>query len=159
MRKAAVIAIVLLAGCGQNSHRSANESSAAENAPAVSANATANDGAAAANTGSAMSGNEAGALPPADAPLRFVGLWATSRANCTARPWRFTENSLAAADGPHCSIYKVTKAPGGYDLAATCPAKKPDPTDLIRLRFAESARAMLVESNAIQPTGLIYCGQ
>jgi hypothetical protein len=32
-------------------------------------------------------------------------------------------------------------------------------TDLIRLRFAESAGAMLVESNAISPTGLIYCGK
>jgi hypothetical protein len=47
--------------------------------------------------------------------------------------------------------------PGGYDLAAQCPTKKPIPTDLIKLRFAESAGAMLVESNAIAPTGLIYC--
>jgi hypothetical protein len=51
----------------------------------------------------------------------------------------------------------VTKMPGGYDLAAQCPTKKPIPTDLIKLRFAESAGAMLVESNAIAPTGLIYC--
>jgi hypothetical protein len=47
----------------------------------------------------------------------------------------------------------------GYDLATRCPAKKPDELDLIKLRFAESARAMLVESNAIKPTGLIYCGK
>jgi hypothetical protein len=49
--------------------------------------------------------------------------------------------------------------PGGYDVAAECPTKQPVHTDLIKLRFAESAQAMLVESNAINPTGLIYCGK
>jgi hypothetical protein len=154
MRRLAVVAAVLLAGCGQNAHRAANESNLAANVPA----AVADSSAPAANVASAAS-NAVGALPPADSPLRFVGLWATSEANCTAKPWRFTENKLTATDGPKCSIYKVTKAPGGFDLAATCPGKKPVETDLIRLRFAESARAMLVESNAIPPTGLIYCGK
>jgi len=154
MRRLAVVAAVLLAGCGQNAHRAANESNLAASAPAAAANSSTP----AANVASAAS-NAIGALPPADNPLRFVGVWATSEANCTTKPWRFTENKLTATDGPKCSIYKVTKAPGGFDLAATCPGKKPVETDLIRLRFAESARAMLVESNAISPTGLIYCGK
>ena len=64
-----------------------------------------------------------------------------------------------AKDGPQCSFYNVAKVPGGYDVAAQCPTKKPIHTDLIKLRFAESAGAMLVESNAISPTGLVYCGK
>ena len=98
-------------------------------------------------------------LPPAGNALRFVGVWAATAANCASKPWRFTIDELSATDGPHCHIYDVSKVPGGYDLAVQCPAKKPDPTDLIKLRFAESGGAMLVESNAISPTGLIYCGQ
>jgi hypothetical protein len=102
--------------------------------------------------------NASAKLPPADAALRFVGTWAASKGDCASKPWRFTADALSGG-GPHCSFYKVTKAPGGYDIAATCPAKEPVHTDLIRLRFAESAGAMLVESNAISPTGLIYCGK
>ena len=97
-------------------------------------------------------------LPPANAALRFVGTWAANQAECTSKPWKFTADALAGA-GPHCSFYKVSKSAGGYDIAATCPAKEPVHTDLIRLRFAESAGAMLVESNALPPTGLIYCGK
>ncbi len=98
-------------------------------------------------------------LPLADASLRFVGTWAANKASCAAKPWRFTKDEIRAADGSHCSIYDVSKVPGGYDLAVQCPAKKPDPTDLIKLRFAQSAQAMLVELNAIEPMGLIYCGK
>lgn len=98
-------------------------------------------------------------LPVADASLQFVGTWAANKASCSAKPWRFTKDEIRAADGSHCSIYDVSKVPSGYDLAVQCPAKKPDSTDLIKLRFAQSAQAMLVESNAIEPMGLINCGK
>lgn len=88
----------------------------------------------------------------------FMGVWAASDAQCNSSPWRFTKTELAAVKGPHCSIYKVTKVPGGYDLAAQCPNKKPIATDLIKLRFA-SSQAMMVESNSIAPRGLVYCGK
>ncbi len=103
--------------------------------------------------------NSAAKLPPANAALRFVGTWAANQGECTTKPWIFTEKSLSGAGAPKCSIYKVNKAPGGYDIAATCPTEEPVHNDLIRLRFAESAGAMLVESNALPPTGLIYCGE
>ena len=37
-------------------------------------------------------------------------------------------------------------------------AEAPPAPDLIKLRFAESAQAMLVDSNTLKSTGLIYCG-
>jgi hypothetical protein len=148
MTRLAVALAVVLAGCGQA--KQSNEANvAADQNQTVTANSSENFETSAAPA----------ALPPANAGLRFVGRWATSEANCAAQPWQFSADRLTATGGPHCSIYKVSEAPGGYDLAARCPAKKPNELDLIKLRFAESARAMLVESNAISPTGLIYCGK
>jgi hypothetical protein len=154
-----LVTAALLSACGSKP-ASSPANVAGNEQPAVSAPATTPSPAnqeAAANV--AKSGNAGGVLPPANAELRFVGTWAASQANCKSRPWRFTARELTVVGGPHCSFYNVAKAPGGYDVAAECPTKKPVHTDLIKLRFAESAQAMLVESNAIQPTGLIYCGR
>ena len=152
MRRGVAVALALfLVGCGKSIQPSENQPSASEKSVAAGANA--------AEATESASQNELGTLPPSDAALRFVGTWAKTRSECASKPWRFTADKLTAAGGPDCSIYKVSKVPGGYDLAAQCPAKKPIPTDLIKLRFAESARAMLVESNAIAPMGLIYCGK
>ena len=142
MRWAVVLAIALTA-CGQRHAASDNEARTNQSAPAAETNVIANTTA---------------TLPPANAALRFVGTWAANQAECASKPWIFTEKALSGS-GPHCDFYKVSKSAGGYDIAATCPAKEPVHTDLIRLRFAESAGAMLVESNAIPPTGLIYCGK
>jgi hypothetical protein len=147
MRRLLLGTAVLLAACGQNTPSSETKLAANEVPAMNEAQATPT---APASTSS---------LPPASAALRFVGRWATSQANCASKPWLFTADRLTATDGPHCSIYKVTNMAGGYDLAAECPAKVPDHSDLIKLRFAESAQAMLVESNAIAPMGLVYCGK
>jgi hypothetical protein len=159
---------MLLAACAQKSavsnetNSEANQTVAANSANETSAaNASVNEtpAGAAVSENEAESSNAPGSLPPANAELRFVGLWAADKGNCASHGWRFTADALSGPDAPHCSFYKVTKMPGGYDLAARCPAKKPVELDLIKLRFAESARAMLVESNAIKPMGLIYCGK
>jgi hypothetical protein len=155
MRRAAVSLALLLAACGQRSAPPEANQAAANSSVAEPAD----NGAAALNASGNEGAGDLGSLPPANAALRFVGQWATSKSNCASKPWRFTATELTVADGPNCHFYKVSKSPGGYDLAAQCPTKKPVPTDLIKLRFAESARAMLVESNAIPPTGLIYCGK
>ncbi|HET8750590.1 MAG TPA: hypothetical protein VFM42_07600 [Sphingomicrobium sp.] len=177
MRRVSIALAVLLAGCGQNGNRQqANEAAVNESTAATTANlpsmeeaieneanaenaAAPDENAAGASGSKSAGGGELGTLPPADAALRFVGTWAKDPAGCTSNPWRFTAKALTVRDGPNCTFYKVSKAPGGYDIAAQCPGKEPIHTDLIKLRFAESARAMLVESNAISPMGLIYCGK
>ena len=156
----AVAFALVVSGCGHKAQQpSASQSNVTENA-VVASNAGSNTNEASpSESGEAnASANVLGALPPSGAALRFVGRWAKKESDCASKPWTFAKDQLIATDGPHCSIYNVRAVPGGYDLAAECPAKKPDPTDLIKLRFAESARAMLVESNAIEPMGLIYCG-
>ena len=59
---------------------------------------------------------------------------------------------------PGSMVTRADKVSGGYDLHATCTAEAPPAPDLIKLRFAESAQAMLVESKTLTPRGLIYCG-
>lgn len=156
MRARAIVGVALvLAGCNQKAPPSENQASATEK---VSAETNVGNGNIGSSNAAAAPGN-ARALPPANAAFRFVGTWATNAANCASKPWRFTKDELTATGGPKCSFYKVSIVPGGYDIAAQCPAKEPVHTDLIKLRFAESAQAMLVESNAISPMGLVYCGE
>lgn len=152
-------AVVLLGACGQKAGAPSNQEAVSEKVSTGNSSAINSAGNAETNQSAAPSQNGPAPLPPANATLRFVGRWATSQANCVSKPWVFTADRLTATNGPHCTIYKVTQDAGGYDLAAECPAKVPDHTDLIKLRFAESAQAMLVESNAIEPMGLIYCGE
>jgi hypothetical protein len=163
MRRTAITVVLLLAACSQKPQPRENQATATEKATAGTgvtgnlAGVSVNEPNGPANE--AAAGNGSVSLPPANAALRFVGRWAKSQAECKTKPWVFTDKELTAVGGPHCSIYNVAKAPGGYNLAATCPAKEPVHTDLISIRFAESAQAMLVESNAISPMGLVYCGK
>jgi len=88
--------------------------------------------------------------------FRFVGRWATDVQRC-ASPWRFTATSLKTPAGSVCSFSKVTEVPGGYDIAASCTAEGPPTDDRLRLRFAESAGALLFESSTIADAGLVRC--
>jgi hypothetical protein len=151
-----LVLVVLVAACGQKGQLPENQASATEKL--AEANVAGNVAGVSVEAANGTS-PEAGKLPPANAALRFVGKWARTQAECSTKPWLFSAKSVSAARGPNCSFYKVTPMPGGYDVAATCPAKEPVHTDLIKLRFAESAGAMLIESNAIPPTGLVYCGK
>jgi hypothetical protein len=97
-------------------------------------------------------------LPPAGADPRFVGAWAADASMCTDKAWHFTETGLETPAGSVCHFNRVTKISGGYDIAARCTAEGPEQDDLIKIRFAESAKAMLFDSASIADTGLIYCG-
>jgi predicted small lipoprotein YifL len=136
---------VALAGCGQRG--SENQASATEKVTEPKLG----------GTEAPDASNQTAAA--ANAAMRFIGTWASSKAECASKPWIFTAKALTVAGGPHCSFYQVSQAPEGYNLAATCPTKQPVHTDLIKLRFAGSAQGMLVESNAIPPTGLVGCGK
>ena len=122
-----VVCVLLLAACRQTWGTGDNEANLISNQalPRNTADHISANSAAAANESSNdEDGPASGSLPPPDAPLRFVGLWASNEANCSGRAWRFTADAVRSADGPNCSIYKVSKAPGGYDLAARCPASR-----------------------------------
>jgi hypothetical protein len=90
--------------------------------------------------------------------FRFAGRWAASAGNCAGRAWQLTATSITAPGGKACSFSKVTQAPGGYDIAASCTAGGPAKDERIRLRYAESARALLVESRTLGDVGLTRCG-
>ena len=154
-----------LAGCQQQASSPANsaeveqsvparEASSAQSAPDTATNPEPSAPSPAANAVV----NATGTLPPPGG-LRFVGLWASDVKNCSTGAWRFTETSLSTPAGSHCTFSKVTPVPGGYDIAASCTAEAPPKAETIKLRFAESAQAMLFESDAIADTGLVYCGR
>ncbi len=95
--------------------------------------------------------------PPEPIAKRFVGRWASEEQNCARRAWVFTASSLKTPAGSVCSFSKVTEVPGGYDIAASCTAEGPPTNDTLGLRFAESARALLFESDVIADAGLVRC--
>ena len=89
--------------------------------------------------------------------FRFAGRWATDQGNCRSQGWMLTASSLKTPTGTACSFSKVTEVPGGYDIAASCMTSGPARDDRLRLRYAESARALLVDSGTLGDTGLVRC--
>jgi hypothetical protein len=71
----------------------------------------------------------------------------------------FTRQRFELEDGPMCGFEDVQVIPGGYRIVANCKERGNSGPSTFTLRFAESAKAMLVEDLASLPdTGLIYCG-
>jgi hypothetical protein len=99
-------------------------------------------------------------LTPSDiaAPFRFAGRWAPNQANCASRAWALTARSLKAPAGAVCSFSRVTGVPGGYDITASCMAGGPAKEERISLRYAESAKALLLQSRTLGDVGLTRCG-
>ena len=102
-----------------------------------------------------MSSNRS--FPDQPANYRFIGKWAADVPNCSGKAWRFTETSLVVTGGPRCTFEKIREVPGGYDIVARCVAGHRAKIDTLRLRFAESAKALLVESASTGGIGLIQC--
>jgi hypothetical protein len=156
MRQVAIVLLLALCGCGDASpdggapepSQARNETAEASAAPAAAANAPANSAVAAALP----------RLPPAETAMRFVGSWAAEAGRCTDQAWRFTLTSLKTPAGSVCRFSDGKPVPGGYDIAARCTAEGPPQDDVIRLRFAESAQAMMFESDSIADAGLVHCG-
>jgi len=96
-------------------------------------------------------------LPPPDAELRFLGRWAAEERLCARSAWEFTSEGLRTPAGSVCRFREVRAVPGGYDIDANCAAEGPEETDVLNIRFAESARAMLFDSRTVAGTGLILC--
>jgi len=98
-------------------------------------------------------------LPPAGAAPRYAGRWAERAELCRGGAWIFTPEKLDSPGGVSCEFNEMVEAAGGYDIAARCTDRTGTLADRFTLRFAESARAMLIEGSAILPdTGLVHCG-
>ena len=97
--------------------------------------------------------------PPVAEPAayRFVGRWAAEERMCADKAWVFTETSLETPAGSVCRFSNVRSVPGGFDIAARCTAEGPPTDDMLEIRFAESAKAMLFESRVIADAGLSRC--
>jgi hypothetical protein len=113
----------------------------------------------AANMVEEVSPREAGDLPPPSEGLRFIGKWAADERSCESAAWQFTQTTLRTPAGSVCGFDRVTEVPGGYDIQATCTAEAPPTSDMLKIRFAESAKAMLFESETIADAGLVFCGR
>lgn len=101
----------------------------------------------------------AGELPRASSPTRYVGLWSAASMSCADPAWRFEADHLATKGEVSCDFENVVTVPGGYDIAARCTAEGEEKAYTLRLRFAESAKAMLVSGGPFsEEVGLVYCG-
>jgi hypothetical protein len=96
-------------------------------------------------------------VPASEAQPFFVGRWAATDAMCGDAAWSFAPDGLSTPGEVTCTFNDVTKTPEGYDIAATCWAGGPPEPERIRLSYAESARAMLVEGGPFNPVGLVAC--
>ena len=100
-----------------------------------------------------------GELPSAASPTRYVGEWTAASLSCADPAWRFEADRLTTKGEVSCAFMQVTPAAGGYDIAARCLAEGEERASTLRLRFAESAKAMLVSGGPFSgKIGLTYCG-
>ena len=111
------------------------------------------------SSSTASAANAPGIAPAEAAVPRYVGRWATREDLCEGGAWTFTRSGAALEDGPTCQFDTVNEIPGGFQVTATCERDGKKRQEAATLRFAESARAMLVENLATLPdTGLVKCG-
>lgn len=98
-------------------------------------------------------------LPPPSAQTpRYVGLWAAEQGMCAEPPWRFEANEISTRGEVNCRFQNVREIPGGYEIDATCTAEAPPAPYQIRLTFAESARAMMIEGGPwTAGASLVFC--
>ena len=144
-------ALVALAGCDAGSPPAEDPSVPVGAGGPIADNA--------ANATDGVSAADAGDLPEANEGLRFIGKWAADERSCQTAAWQFTSTTLRTPAGSACSFNRVTEVPGGYDIQATCTAEGPPTSDTLQIRFAESAKAMLFESQSIADSGLVFCGR
>lgn len=153
---ALLIAALALSACGDRDETSPPSAAnlAAPNPQTVEPAPNATGQLVAADTATAP-----GELPSAASPTRYVGQWAVASLGCAEPAWRFEADRLTTQDEVSCAFMQVTPAPGGYDLAARCLAEGEERASTLRLRFAESAKAMLVSGGPFSgEIGLTYCG-
>lgn len=157
---AALAVLPLLAACGDADTAENETVMTADVGPALPGADAVGDNMQTGNDSSPTSpdSSEPGSSLPPEGGLRFIGMWASEAENCGDLAWRFTRDELRTPAGSVCSFTNMETVDGGYDISARCTAEGPPEDDNLKIRFAESAKAMLFESESIADAGLIYCG-
>jgi hypothetical protein len=145
-----IASVLLVAACGKG------PATGEPNGPLRTDDAIANN---VPNAAEQVETGQAGDLPAAGAVPRFVGNWAKDQQSCQSAVWKFTDSTLRTPEGESCSFNRVTESAGGYDIQATCSAKDGPQSELLKIRFAESAKAMLLDSKELKNAGLVFCGR
>ena len=96
--------------------------------------------------------------PGGETPF-YVGRWAAEASYCAAGAWVFTATTLNTAGEVSCTFNTITPTTTGYTIQATCTAEAPPAPATLRLSYAQSAQALLVEGGPFAPIGLIRCPQ
>jgi hypothetical protein len=100
-----------------------------------------------------------GKLPPLDSHARYVGVWAAAETACGHEAWRLSTDRLEGPAFMACDFQQVTPEQGEYSIAAKCTDGANENAANIRLSFAESAQAMLMQGvPGTADVGLVYCG-
>ncbi len=94
--------------------------------------------------------------PSGETPF-YVGRWAADASLCVGGAWVFTEMTLNTAGEVSCTFNTITPTATGYTIQATCIAQAPPTQETLRLSYAQSAQALLVEGGPFAPIGLIRC--
>jgi len=96
--------------------------------------------------------------PSAEVPPFYVGRWATRENLCGTDVWVIDERGLQAPQGASCRFDGAPQGAGPVEIDASCTAGGASRTWRLRLSYAQSARALLIENGPFADTGLIRCG-
>jgi len=95
---------------------------------------------------------------PAAATPFYVGRWAPRAELCGAGAWLIDEKGLHTAGEISCRFDGAPQGAGPVEVEATCLADGMSRKWRLRMAYAQSARALLVENGPFADTGLVRCG-
>jgi hypothetical protein len=95
--------------------------------------------------------------PQAEALPFYVGRWAARPELCADGAWRITERGIDTAGEVSCRFLAPPAGPGPVEVDATCTAEGPPKRWRLRLAYAQSAQALLIENGPFTDIGLIRC--
>jgi hypothetical protein len=87
----------------------------------------------------------------------YVGRWAADAGLCRDGAWVFTRDGLTTAGEVSCRFEQIRDTAAGVEIDAVCAAQAPPERHTIRLAYAQSARALLVEGGPFADVGLTRC--
>ena len=90
-------------------------------------------------------------------PAFYVGRWAARPELCAEGAWVITERGIDTAGEVSCRFEPPPPGPGPVEVNAICTAEGPPKPWRLRLAYAQSAQALLIENGPFADIGLIRC--